>query len=144
MSIYERDFYAWTQQQAALLREHQFTRLDMDNLIEELESMGRSERRQLVNRLEVLLMHLLKWQYQPELRGRSWQLTILEQRRRIVKLLRANPSLQPEIPVLILEAYEDAAFSAMRETGLPLTTFPAQCPYTPDQVLEQNWLPGED
>ncbi|MFZ4657666.1 MAG: DUF29 domain-containing protein [Caldilineaceae bacterium] len=144
MSIYEQDFYAWTQQQAALLREHQFTRLDMDNLIEELESMGRSERRQLVSRLEVLLMHLLKWQYQPELRGRSWQLTILEQRRRIVKLLRANPSLQPEIPVLILEAYEDAAFSAMRETGLPLTTFPAHCPYAPNQVLAQNWLPGED
>jgi hypothetical protein len=144
MSIYEQDFYAWTQQQAALLREHQFTRLDMDNLIEELESMGRSERRQLVSRLEVLLMHLLKWQYQPELRGRSWQLTILEQRRRIVKLLRANPSLQPEIPVLILEAYEDAAFSAMRETGLPLTTFPAHCSYAPDQVLAQNWLPGED
>lgn len=143
MSIYEQDFYAWTQQQAALLREHQFTRLDMDNLIEELESMGRSERRQLVNRLEVLLMHLLKWQYQPELRGRSWQLTILEQRRRIVKLLRANPSLQPEMAVLILEAYEDAAFSAMRETGLPLTTFPAHCPYAPSQVLEQNWLPGE-
>lgn len=143
MSIYEQDFYAWTQQQAALLREHQFTRLDMDNLIEELESMGRSERRQLVNRLEVLLMHLLKWQYQPELRGRSWQLTILEQRRRLVKLLRANSSLQPEVPALILEAYEDAAFSAMRETGLPLTTFPAQCPYSPSQVLEQNWLPGE-
>jgi hypothetical protein len=144
MSIYEQDFYAWTQQQAALLREHQFTRLDMDNLIEELESMGRSERRQLLNRLEVLLMHLLKWQYQPELRGRSWQWTILEQRRRIVKLLRANPSFQPEIPVLILEAYEDAAFSTMRETGLPLTTFPTHCPYAPSQVLEQNWLPGEE
>jgi hypothetical protein len=85
----------------------------------------------------------VRYQHEPEWRGRSWQLTILEQRRRIVKLLRANPRLQPEVPALILEAYEDAAFSAMRETGLPLTLFPAHCPYAPAQVLDQSWLPGE-
>ncbi|MFN8493513.1 MAG: DUF29 domain-containing protein [Caldilineaceae bacterium] len=141
MSVYEKDFYAWTKEQATLLREHNFAELDVDHLIEEIESMGRSERRQLVNRLEVLLIHLLKWQYQPELRGRSWELTILEQRRRIAKLLRANPSLQPELPAALVEAYEDAAFGAMRETGLPLATFPSQCPYTLAQVVDQVWLP---
>lgn len=141
MSVYEKDFYAWTQEQAALLREHQYTKLDLDNLIEEIESIGRSEYRQLGNRLEVLIMHLLKWQYQPELQGRSWELTILEQRRRIAKLLRNNPSLHHELPTLLPEVYDDAAFSAMRETGLLLSTFPDQCPYTLTQVLDQRWLP---
>jgi hypothetical protein len=141
MSNYEKDFYGWTQEQVTLLREHQFAQLDLDNLIEEIESMGRSEYRQLSNRLEVLMMHLLKWQYQPELRGRSWELTILEQRRRIAKLLRNNPSLQHELPGLLSEVYEDAAFSAMRETGLSLKTFPVDCPYTLPQVLDQTWLP---
>jgi len=141
MSIYERDFYGWTKEQATLLRAHDFTHIDLDHLIEEIESMGRSERRQLINRLEVLLTHLLKWQYQPELRGRSWALTMLEQRRRIVKLLRTNPSLQPELADLLSEAYEDATFSAMRETGLPQATFPPSCLYTLAQVLDQDWLP---
>jgi len=143
MSTYELDFYGWTQEQATLLRAHDFTHVDLDHLIEEIESMGRSERRQLTNRLEVLLTHLLKWQHQPELRGRSWALTITEQRRRIAKLLRTNPSLQPELALLLSEAYEDATFSAMRETGLPQATFPETCPYTLAQVLEQDWLPDQ-
>jgi Domain of unknown function DUF29 len=142
MSVYKKDFYAWTQEQAVLLRERQYTQLDLENLIEEIEGMGRSEYRQLSNRLEILIMHLLKWQYQPELRGRSWELTILEQRRRIAKLLRNNPSLRHELPTLLPDAYEDAAFSAMRETGLLLTTFPEQCPYTLAEVLDQTWLPA--
>lgn len=142
MTTYERDFYGWTQEQSALLREHRFTQLDIDNLIEEIESMGRSERRQLLNRLEVLLLHLLKWQYQPELRSRSWELTIVEQRRRLAKLLRTNPSLHAELPDLLPEAYDDATFSAMRETGLPQATFPALCPWAVGEVLGDGWLPG--
>lgn len=142
MTVYERDFYGWTQQQAQLLRAHDFSQLDIENLIEEVEGMGRSERRQLANRLELLLMHLLKWHYQPALRGRSWELTIQEQRRRIAKLLRENPSLQPRLPDLLPEVYEDAAFSAMRETGLALETFPAACPYGVAQVLDAHWLPA--
>ncbi|RIK38687.1 MAG: DUF29 domain-containing protein [Chloroflexi bacterium] len=141
MSVYERDFYAWTLEQANLLRDHQFAKLDIDNLIEELESMGRSERRQLASRLEVLLVHLLKWQYQPELRGRSWELTILEQRRRIRRLLRDNPSLQSELPALLTDAYDDARFGALRETGLSLPTFPEALPYLPAQLLDDAWLP---
>ncbi|MEZ4864398.1 MAG: DUF29 domain-containing protein [Caldilineaceae bacterium] len=143
MTVYEHDFYAWTQQQAQLLRDHAFTQLDIENLIEEIESMGRSERRQLSNRLELLLMHLLKWHYQPALRGRSWELTIQEQRRRIAKLLRTNPSLQLLLHEILPDAYEDAAFSAMRETGLALETFPATCPYTVELVLDPQWLPDE-
>jgi hypothetical protein len=142
MSVYERDFYAWTQEQTNLLRNHEFIRLDLDNLIEELESMGRSERRQLTSRLEVLLVHLLKWQHQPELRGRGCELTILEQRRRVRRLLRDNPSLQSELPDLLIDAYDDARFSATRETGLPLTTFPERCPYLPEQLLNGEWLPA--
>lgn len=142
MTVYERDFYGWTQQQAQLLREQDFTQLDLENLIEEIEGMGRSERRQLTNRLELLLMHLIKWHYQPALRGRSWELTIQEQRRRIARLVRENPSLQPLLPDLLPEVYEDAAFSAMRETGLALESFPAACPYTMEQVLDVHWLPA--
>jgi hypothetical protein len=142
MSVYERDFYGWTQEQARHLREHDFAQLDIDNLVEEIESMGRSERQQLTNRLEVLLIHLLQWQHQPALQSRRWELTILEQRRRIDKLLRANPSLRPELPELLAGAYEDAAFGTMRETGLPLTTFPESCPFTLEEVLAMDWLPG--
>ena len=142
MSIYERDFYAWTQQQRTLLQEGDFAHLDIDNLIEELESMGRSERRQLIHRLEVLLMHLLKWRYQPELRGRSWELTMTEQRRRIEKLLSANPSLHSQLPDLLTEAYDDAAFGAMRETGLAQESFPTACPFTLTEVLARDWLPA--
>jgi len=141
MSTYERDFYAWTQDQATLLRTHEFARLDIDNLSEEIEAMGRSERRQLTNRLEILLIHLLKWQFQPGLRGRSWELTIIEQRRRIDKLLHDNPSLRPQLRELLVEAYDDAAFGSMRETGLPQATFPQTCPYALGQVLDQGWLP---
>lgn len=141
MSTYERDFYAWTHEQTTRLRTRDFDHLDIDNLIEEIETMGRSERRQLTSRLEALLIHLLKWQFQPALRGRSWQLTVVEQRRRIEKLLQANPSLRPQLPDLLAEAYNDATFGAMRESGLPQETFPAVSPYTLENVLNMAWLP---
>ena len=120
---YESDFYGWTQEQSKLLRAGRFTEVDTEHLIEEIEAMGRSERQQLTRRLEILLTHLLKWRYQPDFRGRSWQLTILEQRRRIAKLLAANPSLQAELDACFLDAYDDARFGAMKETGIPLNTF---------------------
>ena len=141
MSTYERDFYAWTQDQATLLRSHEFARLDIANLSEEIEAMGRSERRQLTARLEILLIHLLKWQFQPGRRSRSWRSTVAEQRRRIGRLLRDNPSLQPELPLLLTEAYEDARYAAADETGLPLESFPDTCPFALEQALDQGWLP---
>lgn len=140
-NLYETDFFGWTQQQANLLKTGQLTEIDTEHLIEEIEAMGRSERQQLTRRLEVLLMHLLKWQHQPEFRGRSWQLTILEQRRRITKLLAANPSLKSVLNDCFIDAYDDARFGAMKETGLPLDTFPNQVPFLLEQVLDLEYLP---
>lgn len=100
--LYETDLYAWANENAALLRAGELDRIDLLHLAEELESMGRSERRALENRLAVLLTHLLKWRYQSALRGTSWRVTIKEQRLQVQRLLRDNPSLQPQLPALIL------------------------------------------
>src|SRR5258708_26158079 len=107
-AAYDEDFYAWTQEQARLLRTGQFSQIDVENVAEELESMGRSDKRELDSRLEGLLMHLLKWQIQPNFRSPSWQRTIREQRRRIEKLFRESPSLRPQFPHLMPDAYVDA------------------------------------
>lgn len=144
-AAYDQDFYGWTQEQAALLRAGQLTELDVEHLIEEIESMGRSERRQLTSRFELLLMHLLKWQYQPDRReidGKSWLKTMREQRRKIPKLIRDNPSLQPLLEACIQDAYEDARFAASDETGLLISVFPETCPYTLERILDLEFLPN--
>ncbi|MEO0351604.1 MAG: DUF29 domain-containing protein [Cyanobacteria bacterium P01_A01_bin.15] len=138
-NLHETDFYAWTQQQTAFLRNHDLEQLDVVNLIEEVEEMGRREKRELESRLEVLLMHLLKWQYQPGLRSRSWQLTIKEQRLRLAKLLNENPSLKSILADYVISAYALAIISAERETGLD--TFPETCPYTAEQTLNEEFMP---
>ena len=143
-SSYERDFYAWTQKQAALLREQCFNELDLVNLIEEIKSLGRSEKRELESRLKVLLMHLLKWQFQADehdRHGRSWLLTIRNQRTELRKLLRDSPSLKSHLESAYSEAYQDARYEAEAETGLPIRTFPKRCPHTLEQALSANWLP---
>ena len=108
-AAHDEDFYAWTQEQARLLRSGEFTQLDIENVAEELEGMGRSDKRALESRLEVLLMHLLKWRVQIEHRSGSWSATIRDQRRRIQKLLRDSPSLRPEVAQLVPETYEGDA-----------------------------------
>ncbi|MGF1568210.1 MAG: DUF29 domain-containing protein [Nodosilinea sp.] len=138
--LYDRDFYAWTQQQARLLRGHKLSELDITNLAEEIEAMGRSEKRELASRLEILLMHLLKWQFQPNLRSRNWQLTIQEQRLRLEQHLSENPSLKALLPDYLEGAYPLATLSAERETGL--NGFPEVCPYTVDQIFDSTFLPG--
>ena len=138
-STHENDFYAWTQEQAHLLKTGQLQQIDRQNIAEELEDMGRSEKRQLESRLEVLIMHLLKWQFQPNLRSRSWQLTIKEQLLRLEKLLQKNPSLQPNLTEIIEDIYPLATLSAERETGLSL--FPETCPYTLVEILSAEFLP---
>jgi hypothetical protein len=140
-NLHRQDFYAWTRDQALLLRAGRFDSVDVVHLIEEVEEMGGNIHRQLESRLEVLLMHLLKWKYQPNLTGKSWFLTIAEQRRRIAKLLRKNPSLKAELGEAFLDAYEDARHSAMLETGLDLTTFPEVSPFTLAQTLDGEFLP---
>ncbi len=107
ISLYESDFYAWTQKQAQFLRSHQWEQIDIENLIEEIETLGRQERRELVNRLGVLLGHLLKWQFQSENQSNSWRATIREQRRKLTKLLQESPSLKPYLPEALAEAYQD-------------------------------------
>lgn len=139
-NLYESDFFGWTQQQAKLLKTGQLSEIDTEHLIEEIEAMGRSERQQLTRRLEVLLIHLLKWKYQPEFRGRSWELNIAEQRRRISKLLAANPSLKPALNDCFIDAYDDARFGAMKETGLPLDTFPVQVPFGLGEVMDLDYM----
>jgi len=139
--LYETDFYGWTQHQAASLRTGRLAELDVENLIEEIESMGKSEKRELESRLEVLLMHLLKWQFQPEMKGPSWHFTIDEQRERIVKHLRENPSLKSRIDSILEESYGFAVRLAVKETGLKKETFPTQCPWTFERAIDPNFWP---
>ena len=138
---YEEDFYAWTVEQARLLRSGELTSIDVANIAEEIESLGRSDKRAIESRLTVLLMHLLKWQIQSKMRSQSWSGTILEQRRRIEKLLRESPSLRASVNEALAEAYSDAREAASNETGLPETNFPIECPFTMEQVLSRSFLP---
>jgi len=142
-TLYDEDFYAWTQQQALLLQEGKWHDADVPNIAEELETLGRSERHALESRLEVLVTHLLKWRYQPEFRtrSRSWRLTILEQRRRLLRLLAVSPSLCPVLAAVLHESYPYARRMAQEETGLALVTFPEACPWSMAQVLDSDFWP---
>lgn len=133
--LYEQDFYQWTHEQAGLLKAGALSQLDIPNLIEEIESMGKTQKHELINRLAVLLMHLLKWDYQPERRSRSWELTIKEQRIRIKNHLLENPSLRYSIAEYVSSAFEIAVVKALKETRLPDSVFPETCPYTIDQIM---------
>lgn len=141
MAIYETDFYTWTQQQAAFLKSGQFSEIDLENLIEEVESMGRSEKRELESRLTVLLQHLLKWQYQPTRRGRSWELTIKGQRMNFIKVLNENPGLKPSLNQCLTDAYQFAIVEASKETGLDEKTFPSVCPWELKEITKPDFYP---
>lgn len=140
---YEQDLYAWAMRNVQLLREGRLTEIDAEHIAEELESMGRSEKYQLMNRLAILFAHLLKWQYQPEHRSGSWKGTIREQRKRLRKLFKENPSLKSEqiIAEVIFDAYDIGITRASVETGFAETIFPPDCPYTLDQALDENFYP---
>lgn len=138
---HDHDFYAWTQEQAQLLRKGQFNQIDFRNIAEEIEDMGRWEKRELESRLELLLMHLLKWQFQSNLRSRSWQLTIKEQRLRLEKLLAENPSLKSFLADCLEKIYQLAIISAERETGL--SSFPESCPYSLTEIFTSEFLPDD-
>jgi hypothetical protein len=140
-ALYEQDFFRWIQVTAAALRSGNFSQLDIDNLVEEVESLGRRDRRELQSRLTVLLMHLLKWQFQPEMRSRSWRGTLLEQRIRLRKLLQESPSLRSFLADAISECYEDAKLKACAETGLDSSIFPQALPYKLEGALDVDFLP---
>ena len=137
--LHDLDFYAWTQHQANLLKSGNLADIDVKYLLEEIESMGASERRELINRLAVLLAHLLNWHYQPSFRGRSWQLTIKEQRRQLQRLLKDNPSLEARLDEFIADAYIDAVLLAAKETGMEESAFPEQFPYTQEDLLNPEF-----
>ncbi|HLC16431.1 MAG TPA: DUF29 domain-containing protein [Thermodesulfovibrionia bacterium] len=140
-TLYDTDFYQWTFHNAELLRQGKLTEVDVQNIAEELESMGKSEKRELINRLAVLIMHLLKWQYQPEKRSHSWIETINEQRRQIILLLEDSPSLKYEIEEKIIRAYNLAITDTEKETGIRKKLLPQTCPYTFDQLKNNNFWP---
>ena len=140
--LYEQDFYAWANEQAALLRAGALAAADIEHIAEEIESMGKTEKRELVSRLGVLLLHLLKWQYQPARRGASWEATIIVQRHDLADHLADNPSLKAQLPAAISRAYSNAAPLAVGETGLPKATFPAACPWSFEQMIDEEFWPG--
>ncbi len=137
-SLYEQDFYQWTQEMAIALRSGQVSALDWENLAEEIESLGKSDRRSLQSRLEVLIMHLLKWQYQPSKQSNSWRFTMTEQRLRIQSLLADSPSLKAYIETKLPRSYQNACKLAAAETGLERETFPANCPYKISELLNDD------
>jgi len=141
-SLYESDFYGWIQHQAAMLRARNLTGLDVDNLLEEMETMGRSEKRSLKSSLSVLLMHLLKWEHQPNYRDRSWQLTIQEQRIQVRRIIKDSPSLKYRMEEIIEDAWEEARVKAEKETRIDQNTFPDICPWSLEQMLDDAFWPG--
>jgi hypothetical protein len=140
--LYEHDFYLWTQEQVALLREGKWHELDREHLIEEIADLGRSARQELRSYLEGLVLHLLKWCYQPDYQTRSWRDNIEENRACVPEGLPENPSLRPQLPILLQECYPHARRKAARQTRLPLTTFPETCPWPVEQVIDAAFWPG--
>lgn len=140
-TLYDTDYLQWIEKTVEKLRSQDYVNVDWENLIEEIEDMGRSERRSLESNLIVVLLHLLKWQYQSERRSGSWEGSIVEHRRRIRKALKESPSLKPYVEGVFAECYAEAVKQAKAETGLPLETFPAQCPYELTEVMDDGFLP---
>ena len=140
-TLYDTDFYQWTFHNAELLRQGKLTEIDIPNIAEELESMGKSEKRELFSRLAVLVMHLLKWQYQSKKRSNSWITTINTQRMDIELLLQDSPSLKHDIDKILNEVYINAKKMFERETGISKKQLPETCPYTFMQVRNNDFWP---
>jgi hypothetical protein len=141
-ALYDADFYGWTQRTAALLRARRFDELDVEHAAGEIEDMGKRDLKELNSRVQVLLMHLLKWQLQPDRRSPSWQSTIVTQRLEIDALLQQSPSLRERLATELAANYAGALKRALPETGLSKDAFPARCPFTVDQMLEEESLPA--
>jgi hypothetical protein len=140
-TLYEADFVQWTDRTVQLLRERQFNELDLDNIIEEIEDLGRRERQALYSNLKIILLHLLKWQFQPSKKTNSWRATLREHRQRIQLQLKDSPSLKPYLSQSLDDCYANARDLAADETGLPLSSFPEICPYAIAFILDPSFLP---
>ena len=142
LATYDSDFHLWSQTQAAAIRDGRFAEIDLENVAEEIESLGRSDRREIRNRLEVLLTHLLKWEFQPQKRKGGWKSSIFESRRKIKMLIGESPSLKSFPGQVLAEEYDAARQMAAGETGLSAKRFPAECPYSISEVMNKDFLPG--
>jgi hypothetical protein len=139
--LYESDFAAWAETNAELLRAGRFSEVDLENVAEEIGDLAKSERRALASRLARLIQHLLKWRFQPEKRGTSWQRTILQQRLSISRLLRDSPSLKPAFAGLAIDVYSEAARLTAFEMRCDVNALPSSSPYTMEQLLDLDYLP---
>jgi hypothetical protein len=141
-SLYEQDFYSWSLHQAQLLREKKFNQVDWENVIEEIEDLGRSEYRAFVSAIEQLTLHLLKWQFQPSRRSASWKNSIDKQRIQLERLLDDNPGLKHRLNDMIAKGYKYGRKGAIQETNLPKLIFPESCPYEWNQLFDDQFFPG--
>jgi hypothetical protein len=139
-SLYNQDYYLWLTSTATLLKEKEFTKLDLENLIEEIESLGKSEKRAIESNLIVVMLHLLKWRYQPEKRSNSWNSSIREHRRRIQRLLTDSPSLKNYLSEILADCYLAAKKQAGDETGLSIIAFPEESPFSLTECLDEDFL----
>jgi hypothetical protein len=137
---YETDFHRWAETQAGLLRTRSANELDWDNLAEEIADVGRSEEREVESRLAIACEHLLRWEYQPEHRSRSWRSSVVQARTRIARVIRRNPSLKSYPATVLADAYQDGRDVAEAETGL--LNLPEACPWTVEQVIDRDFWPG--
>lgn len=138
---HEEDLYGWAISTAQLLRNKKMSEVDFDNIIEEMEALGRSEKNELISHLTLVISHLLKWKYQPDRRGNSWVYTIDEQRKQSSFTLRDNPSLKSKLDEILTRSYEVAVLKAAKETGISKKMFPLECPYTFDQIMDDEFYP---
>jgi hypothetical protein len=141
MNDYDTDFYAWTQAQATAIRAKEWATVDLEHVAEEIESLGNEQAHAVESHLVIVLTHLLKWRYQSPRRSRGWRTSMRVGRQQIARRLRRNPGLRPDLLMMLTAAYADARTRAMDDTGLPLATFPEACPWTVEQVLDEDFLP---
>ena len=140
-SLYDRDYALWLETTIEQLRQQNFDQVDWENVLDEFESMSKRDRRSIKSNLVILLLHLLKWEFQPEMRSGSWKGSIREHRRRIQQILQDSPSLRSYVPEILSEAYTEAVEQAIDETGLEITMFPIDCPYDILNALNPSFLP---
>ena len=139
--LYDQDYHLWLETTIGKLRQEQFSTIDLDNLIEELETLGRSEQKALRSHLRLILLHLLKWQHQLEKRSKSWQITIRNNRLDVEEALQDSPSLKAKLSLIIAQVYPRAVIEAADETDLPPSCFPQTCPFSPEQILDLGFFP---
>jgi len=140
-SLYDTDFLVWTAESARLLRERRFTDIEVDNVAEEIEDLGRYQKREVESRLTLILIHLLKWTFQKPKRSRSWRSTVNTQRIELAKVIERSPSFKSRLGAIVGDVYRDAVHLAGIQTGLDQSAFPSKCPWTSQQILDRDFWP---